>query len=179
MTLKAIQTSPVLTHRHRRKASPFRIATGMPLVAWQFTFQLTLTFLSSRLERPCMDHMQYLMVRSINPSGQPFHHPMENPDDADHDHMSGHALMATGPPYSTLMEKPAEKYPHQMPQDLDNSSLVKLLQLSSRLPLDREGEITPVMAWSMIYGSDRVNDLEAADIQRIKQDLSSKVRCYG
>lgn len=126
-----------------------------------------------------MDHMQYLMVRSHNPDHQPFHHPLENADDADHVHMSGHALMATGPPLSQLMEKPAEKYPHQMPQDLDNSSLVKLMQLSSRLPLDREGEITPVMAWSMIYGSDRVTDLDAPDIERIKQDLSTKVRCYG
>lgn len=123
--------------------------------------------------------MQYLMVRSHNPGQQPFHHPSENADDAEHDHMSGHALMATGLPYSQIMEKPAEKYPHQMPQDLDSESLVKLLQLSSRLPLNREGEITPVMAWSMIFANDRVNDLDAPDIERIKQDLSTKVRCYG
>lgn len=126
-----------------------------------------------------MDHMQYLMIRSLNPDGQPFHHPMENPDDAEHDHMAGHALMATAPPYSHVMHKPAEKYPHQMPAELDSDSLSKLLQLSSRLPLDREGEITPVMAWSMIYGNERVAELDAQDLERIKTNLAGKVRCYG
>lgn len=126
-----------------------------------------------------MDHMQYLMIRSHNPDGQPFHHPMENADDANYEHMAGHALMATAPPYSHVMEKPTEKYPHQMPQDLDSTSLVKLLQLSNRLPLDREGEITPVMAWSMIYGHERVAELDAEDLERIKTNLGGKVRCYG
>lgn len=123
--------------------------------------------------------MQYLMVRSHNPEGQPFHHPMENKDDAEFEHMSGHALMATGPPYSHVLNKPAEKYPHQMPQDLDNSTLAKLLQLSSRLPLDREGEITPIMAWSMILGHERLAELTTGDLERMKKNLSTKVRCYG
>lgn len=104
---------------------------------------------------------------------------MENADDANYEHMAGHALMATAPPYSHVMEKPTEKYPHQMPQDLDSTSLVKLLQLSNRLPLDREGEITPVMAWSMIYGHERVAELDAEDLERIKTNLGGKVRCYG
>ncbi|EME49844.1 hypothetical protein DOTSEDRAFT_164596 [Dothistroma septosporum NZE10] len=131
------------------------------------------------LERPCMDHMQYLMVRSHNQKGQTIHHPMENPDDAEHEHMSGHALMQTAPPYSHLKEKPADIYPHQMPVGIDNGALTKLMQLSSRLPLDREGEITPVMAWSMIYGHERVGQLEARDIELVKQNLAAKVRCYG
>lgn len=126
-----------------------------------------------------MDHMQYLMVRSHNPDGQPFHHPMENPDDSEYDHMHGHALMASGPPYSHIMDKPADPYPHKMPADLNSMSLTKLLDLSSRLPFDRQGEITPVMAWKMIFMHERVAELGAQDIERIKQDLGTKVRCYG
>lgn len=126
-----------------------------------------------------MDHMQYLMVRSHNPDGQFFHHPMENSDDSEHDHMSGHALMHTGPSYSHIMNKPAEMHTPSLPADLDSNSLIKLLDLSARLPLDREGEITPVMAWSLIYGNQRVADLAAPDFERIKQNLVGKVRCYG
>lgn len=134
---------------------------------------------SSRLERPCMDHMQYLMVRSHNPDGQEFHHPMENPDDQEHEHMSGHAMMATGTPYSHIMHKPKEKYPHQMPADISNDSLSKLLLLSNRLPIDREGEITPVMAWTSIFTHERVKHLDKADFERLKTTLLPKVRCYG
>lgn len=129
-----------------------------------------------------MDHTQYLMVRSHNPEGQPVHHPMENPDDSEHLHASGHALMATALPYSHVMQKPADPYPHQMPADLDPSALVKLLDLSARLPAnlyDREGEITPIMAWSMILRDPRLRELDLPDIERIKQNLSTKVRCYG
>lgn len=126
-----------------------------------------------------MDHMQYLMVRSHNQEGQTIHHPMENSDDSEHEHMSGHALMQTAPPYSHLKQKPAEIYPHQMPVGIDNGTLTKLMQLSSRLPLDREGEITPVMAWSMIFGHERVAQLEARDIELVKRNLAAKVRCYG
>lgn len=107
---------------------------------------------------------------------------MENPDDSEHLHASGHALMATGPPYSHVMLKPADPYPHQMPADLEPSALSKLLDLSARIPAheyDREGEITPVMAWSMILRHARLSELDAHDIERIKQSLSAKVRCYG
>ncbi|KAI6862908.1 hypothetical protein KC323_g5270 [Hortaea werneckii] len=131
------------------------------------------------LERPCMDHMQYLLVRSHNVEGQPMHHPMENADDAEHEHMSGHALMATAPPHSHVMQKPAEKYPHQMPLDLGPDGLSKLLDLSNRLPFDRYTEITPVMAWTTILRHERVRELTEADIQTVKEDLSTKVRCYG
>ncbi|KXT07487.1 hypothetical protein AC578_549 [Pseudocercospora eumusae] len=131
------------------------------------------------LERPCMDHMQYLMVRSYNPDGKEFNHPMEDPDDTEHEHMSGHALMATAAPYSHVMQKPTEKYPHQMPEDLDNPTLVKLLDLSNRLPLDHQGEITPVMAWKLIYLNARVRDLTKFDFERMKTNLATKVRCYG
>lgn len=138
---------------------------------------LTLTFY--RLERPCMDHMQYLLVRSHNNENQPMHHPMENADDSEYEHMSGHALMATAPPHSHVMEKPAEKYPHQMPTGLGPDGLSKLLDLSNRLPFDHYTEITPVMAWTTILRHERLNELSADDLRSVKEDLSTKVRCYG
>jgi len=107
------------------------------------------------------------------------HHPMENADDSEHEHMSGHALMATAPPHSHVMQKPAEKYPHQMPLDLGPDGLSKLLDLSNRLPFDRYTEITPVMAWTTILRHERLRELTEADVQTVKEDLSTKVRCYG
>lgn len=125
-----------------------------------------------------MEHMQYLMVRSHNPEGQQFHHPMEAPDDADFDHMSGHALMATCPTASHIMNTPCEKYPHKMPE-VGKPDLMKLLDLSSRLPLGHDGEITPVMAWTQVIRDDRIGFLDRKDFDMIKTDLAAKVRCYG
>lgn len=122
--------------------------------------------------------MQYLMVRSHNPDGQPFHHPMEPPNDADLEHMSGHALMATCPPASHIMNAPAEKYPHQMPE-MSTPGLMKLLDLSTRLPMGHDGEITPIMAWTQVMRDERVACLEQKDFEMIKLDLGAKVRCYG
>ncbi|KAI4723177.1 hypothetical protein E4T48_00429 [Aureobasidium sp. EXF-10727] len=128
------------------------------------------------LERPCMDHMQYLVVRSHNPEGQPFHHPMERPDDTEYDHMCGHALMATCPPASHIMNKPGDPYGHRMP-DLKAPDLMKLLDLSAQLPL--EGELTPVMAWMLLLQNSRVSEMTAQDFELVKADLAGKVRCYG
>ncbi|KAL2030319.1 hypothetical protein VTO58DRAFT_107673 [Aureobasidium pullulans] len=128
------------------------------------------------LERPCMDHMQYLVVRSHNPEGQPFHHPMERPDDTEYDHMCGHALMATCPPPSHIMNKPGDPYGHRMP-DLKAPDLMKLLDLSAQLPL--EGELTPVMAWLLLLQNSRVSEMTAQDFELVKADLAGKVRCYG
>ncbi|EUC50972.1 hypothetical protein COCMIDRAFT_80851 [Bipolaris oryzae ATCC 44560] len=112
------------------------------------------------LERPCMDHMQFLMVRA---------------HDAD-ELISGHALMATAPPDAHISNCPEEKYPHQMP-DVNMPDLMKLLDLSNRLPLD--GEITPIMAWAKILQHDRLKDLSKEDFELIKGELLAKVRCYG
>ncbi|KAF1833282.1 hypothetical protein BDW02DRAFT_500939 [Decorospora gaudefroyi] len=112
------------------------------------------------LERPCMDHMQFLMVRA---------------HDAD-EHISGHALMATAPPDAHITNCPEEKYPHQMP-DIKMPDLMKLLDLSNRLPL--EGEITPIMAWAKILQHENVRDLVKEDFEHMKGELLAKVRCYG
>ncbi len=125
-----------------------------------------------------MDHMQYLVIRSHNPEEQDFKHPLENADDREYDHMSGHALMATCPTYSHIKNKPNEPYPFKMPE-LGTPDLDKLLALSSRLPLGAEGEITPVMAWTQIWQDPRLGHLTKEDLLRIRDDLSTKVRCYG
>jgi hypothetical protein len=107
-----------------------------------------------------MDHMQFLMVRA---------------HDAD-ENISGHALMATAPPDAHITNCPEEKYPHQMP-DVKMPDLMKLLDLSNRLPLD--GEITPIMAWAKILQDENIRDLSKQDIELIKTELLAKVRCYG
>lgn len=107
-----------------------------------------------------MDHMQFLMVRA------------HDTDEA----ISGHALMATAPPESHIAECPHEEYPHQMP-DIAMPDLMKLLDLSNRLPLD--GEITPIMAWVMVLQDPRFPEFTKEDVELIKGDLVAKVRCYG
>jgi hypothetical protein len=107
-----------------------------------------------------MDHMQFLMVRA---------HDTEET-------ISGHALMATAPPDSHIATCPDEKYPHQMP-DITMPDLMKLLDLSNRLPLD--GEITPIMAWAKIIQDENFRDLKKEEIELIKGELLAKVRCYG
>ncbi|KAF2013126.1 hypothetical protein BU24DRAFT_434247 [Aaosphaeria arxii CBS 175.79] len=113
------------------------------------------------LERPCMDHVQYLMVRAHDP---------------ENDFISGHALMASCPPASHIATKTKEDYPHQMP-DIQMPDLMKLLDLSNRLPLD--GEITPIMAWAMILQDQKFHQLTAEDFSVLKGELLAKVRCYG
>lgn len=108
-----------------------------------------------------MDHMQFLMVRASESTA---------------DDICGHALMATCPPESHILEKPQEQYPHKVP-DISMPDLMKLLDLSNRLPLD--GEITPIMAWAMILQDARFGELTEGDIKVMKEDLVGKVRCYG
>jgi hypothetical protein len=107
-----------------------------------------------------MDHMQFLMVRA---------HDAEET-------ISGHALMATAPPDSHIAKCPDEKYPHQMP-DITMPDLMKLLDLSNRLPLD--GEITPIMAWAKIIQDQSFQELTKDEIEVMKTELLAKVRCYG
>jgi len=107
-----------------------------------------------------MDHIQYLMVRAHD----------------NEEFVSGHALMATAPPDHHIVNHPEETYPHQMP-DVAMPDLMKLLDLSNRLPLD--GEITPVMAWAMILQDPRFLELKKEDFDLMKGELLPKVRCYG
>ena len=125
-----------------------------------------------------MEHMQYLIVRSHNSDEQEFHHPAENPDDREYDHMSGHVMMATCPSMEHVLKKPNEAYPYKMP-DLGMPDLRRLLDLSARLPLNHDSEITPIMAWTQVIQDARINELSPQDFERIKTELLAKVRCYG
>jgi hypothetical protein len=89
---------------------------------------------------------------------------------------SGHVNMASCPPESHLIERPDVSYQSFLP-DMGMPDLMKLLELSNRLPLD--GEITPVMAWSMILQHPRFVELNQQDFQTLRTDLAAKVRCYG
>ncbi|TGO10812.1 hypothetical protein BTUL_0125g00260 [Botrytis tulipae] len=131
------------------------------------------------LERPCMDHMQFLVERS---------------GDADGEFFSGHALMATCPPEPDMEMHPGIPFGHCLPHshesdglngvapkqktwDLSKSDLANLLDLSKRLDLN--GEITPVMAWGMVLGHPRFLELTDIDLKSMSEELLPKVRCYG
>ena len=122
--------------------------------------------------------MQYLVVRAHNSEEQEFRHPIEPEDDREYDHMSGHAMMATCPPWEHVIEKPNDPYPLKMP-DLGTADLSKLLDLSARLPLNHDSEITPIMAWTLVYRDPRIGQLEISDFDRLKAELGAKIRCYG
>ncbi|KAI1213869.1 uncharacterized protein F4807DRAFT_456414 [Annulohypoxylon truncatum] len=130
-----------------------------------------------QLERPCMDHMPWLIERAQDTSGD----------------ACGHALMASCPPepFPELSEEIPFGYAHthanrgdphlnqssQQTWELSKGDLTTLLDLSKKLDLD--GEITPVMAWGMVLAHPRLADLKREDFERLIDDLKGKVRCYG
>ncbi|KAI0390960.1 hypothetical protein F5Y17DRAFT_34284 [Xylariaceae sp. FL0594] len=133
------------------------------------------------LEKPCMDHLPWLLEKGTDQPGEP----------------CGHALMASCPPepFSELNSEipfgnghggaaeDAEALatngqpPVGKTWELSKGDLATLLDLSKRLDLD--GEITPVMAWGMILGHPRLTELNSKDFEKITDDLKRKVRCYG
>ena len=118
---------------------------------------------ASSLERPCMDHMQFLCIRShTEPEAE----------------ISGHALMATCPPQSHIVNHPDVPYPHKT-WDVPSEDLLKLLDLDAARPLSLDGEITPVTSLKMIMLHERFSELTEADFKVLEDDLKGKVRCYG
>ncbi|KAI1310385.1 hypothetical protein F5Y03DRAFT_38362 [Xylaria venustula] len=132
------------------------------------------------LEKPCMDHLPWLLEKGSDNPGEP----------------CGHALMASCPPepfaelnseipfghsHSSAVEggeaKPKKEQQDLKTWELSKGDLTTLLDLSKRLDLD--GEITPVMAWGMILGHPRLTELTRKDFEKITDDLKNKVRCYG
>lgn len=61
--------------------------------------------------------------------------------------------------------------------ELSKADLATLLDLSQKLNLD--GEITPVMAWGMVLAHPRLGELNDRDFERLAEELTSKVRCFG
>ncbi|TRX96574.1 hypothetical protein FHL15_002476 [Xylaria flabelliformis] len=133
------------------------------------------------LEKPCMDHLPWLLEKGSDNPGEP----------------CGHALMASCPPepFAELNSEIPFGNAHGAAADgaeskakngeqrslktweLSKGDLTTLLDLSKRLDLD--GEITPVMAWGMILGHPRLTELTHKDFEKITDDLKGKVRCYG
>ncbi|KAB5581064.1 BZIP-type transcription factor, partial [Coniochaeta sp. 2T2.1] len=134
------------------------------------------------LEKPCMDHMPWLLERGIDAGGA---------------EPCGHALMASCPPEPFPELTPDIPFGYsnvsvssntnqggggvgqsgQRTWELSKGDLATLLDLSKRLNLD--GEITPVMAWGMVLAHPRLGELSAEDFGRITEELGGKVRCYG
>ncbi|KAI3320028.1 hypothetical protein HD806DRAFT_244269 [Xylariaceae sp. AK1471] len=133
------------------------------------------------LEKPCMDHLPWLLEKGNDNPGEP----------------CGHALMASCPPepfaelnseipfgnaHGAAADGTESKHNKGQQQslktwELSKGDLTTLLDLSKRLDLD--GEITPVMAWGMVLGHPRLTELTRKDFEKITDDLKGKVRCYG
>ncbi|KAK4212985.1 AP-1-like transcription factor [Rhypophila decipiens] len=148
------------------------------------------------LEKPCMDHMPWLLERNSQVGGS---------------EPCGHALMASCPPepfpdltpdipfgYANVrVNNDYHGHGHghgggsgtekakttttaetgQRTWELTKADLATLLDLSGRLNLD--GEITPVMAWGMVLAHPRLEELSKEDFEWLAEELGSKVRCYG
>ncbi|KAK1780693.1 hypothetical protein QBC45DRAFT_323141 [Copromyces sp. CBS 386.78] len=159
------------------------------------------------LERPCMEHMTWLLERGAGTEDRAQREPC------------GHALMASCPPepFSGLSPESPFGYTNTIPNlaiggdiaatsnitghhvhahvhghppmltsisgsgqrtwELSKADLATLLDLSKRLDLD--GEITPVMAWGMVLAHPRLAELQLEDVARLTEELGTKVRCYG
>lgn len=127
-----------------------------------------------------MGHLQYLTVRAHNfpqcpDAGMPGQ-PMEVPDDGENQHISGHALMATAPPYSHVQARPGERYPNQLPQ-VQREDLLRLLNLSTQLQVT-EAELPPVKAWIKVMQDERFRLLSTENFAKLKATLVRKVHCY-
>ena len=118
-----------------------------------------------------MTHMQFLLERS----------------DAGED-CCGHALMASCPPdvkveeavrfgHDMRMVPDAGKEVGQKTWDMTPANLAVLLDLSMKINLD--GELTPVMAWGRLLAHPRLVELGRGDIDKVKDELLCKIRCYG
>ncbi|KAI1374154.1 hypothetical protein F4677DRAFT_181783 [Hypoxylon crocopeplum] len=133
------------------------------------------------LERPCMDHMPWLLERAQDTAGDACGHalmatcpPEPFPELGDdipfgHAHSNAHALAHAS--------KGGESQSNHQTWELSKADLATLLDLSKKLDLD--GEITPVMAWGMVLAHPRLTELKREDFERLIDDLKGKVRCYG
>lgn len=92
-------------------------------------------------------------------------------------------LPATGLPTSPAPATPVSAqtvdYTNVPPRtwELSKADLATLLDLSQKLNLD--GEITPVMAWGMVLAHPRLGELNDRDFEKLAEELTSKVRCFG
>ncbi|KAK6532897.1 hypothetical protein TWF281_007068 [Arthrobotrys megalospora] len=114
------------------------------------------------LERPCMEHIQKLV-----------HDSLEDPNGTA---ISGHALMASCPPESHMLDNPDIDWGSRT-YDLQPSELNMLLNFSPKLGIS--GEVTPINAWAIIQSHPNFLQLTRHDFAAIKNELVPKVKCYG
>lgn len=114
------------------------------------------------LERPCMEHIQKLV-----------HDSLEDPNGTS---ISGHALMASCPPESHMLDNPDIDWGSRT-YDLQPSELNMLLNFSPKLGVS--GEVTPINAWAIIQSHPNFLQLTRHDFAAIKNELVPKVKCYG
>lgn len=133
--------------------------------------------------------MQYLLVRANlqSPSSQlPPEHPAHDDPDYIHHLVSGHSLMASCPGESQLvkiLENPDVQHQIGMP-DLDKASLQQLFRSvieSSKAVTGAvdHGEIVPSMAWQIVKNSGHLERLGVQGVEKVRNELVGKIRCYG
>lgn len=119
--------------------------------------------------------------------------PEDVPNDNENLHISGHALMATAPSYTSIMQHhhhqqqqqhPASKtttpppYTPQFPPFTQRKDLIHLLNLSANLEIC-EQEVPPVRAWVKLMQNPRVrNSFGCEELEEVKEWLVGKVCCY-
>ncbi len=149
-----------------------------------------------RLERPCMEHMPFLLARSDNgedpcghalmascpstlPAPPPSNHGYDlgHPENLPNDFSSFPEHIPFGHGTQMLPPGVVEERMGQQTWDLKKGDLALLLDLSRRLNL--EGEITPVMAWGMVLSCPGVERLGLKEVEGIREELRDKIRCYG
>jgi len=105
------------------------------------------------LEHPCMTHIPYGDPKSNDPAN--------------------HTMMA-----STPLVARAPNAPRINQQWTTSGAIIKEL-LNISLSINLDGEITPVEAWHRLHGHPEFWRLDQSQIERLKQKLSSAVRCCG
>lgn len=121
---------------------------------------IILTCCYRSLEAPCLGHI---------------------PTTLDYEEPSGHALMTS----TTLLHHHQH---HTFSTDqiqtssstwtLPESSVERLLELSSSIPLD-DSEVTPVQAWDYIRCHPQYGVLDSARLEQLKKTLVLHVKCFG
>ncbi|KAI1266769.1 hypothetical protein F5Y18DRAFT_425317 [Xylariaceae sp. FL1019] len=136
------------------------------------------------LEKPCMDHLPWLLERGSENPNEPCGHalmascPPEPFTELNDEIPFGHSHSSAAPAADGVKSEAPTGQQKSLPTwELSKGDLTTLLDLSKRLDLD--GEITPVMAWGYILSHPRLTELNRQDFVKITDDLKTKVRCYG
>ncbi|CAF9924113.1 hypothetical protein IMSHALPRED_006108 [Imshaugia aleurites] len=127
-------------------------ATDTRATALVDTIETAIDFILA-LEHPCIPHLPYQDPPSTDPAN--------------------HMMMASTP----LMARSPDPPQFNSSWTASGTIIKELLNLSSSINL--EGEITPVEAWHRLHDHPDFWRLNRDQIESLKQELSTKVRCCG